>query len=91
MLIKCKKKQTNRTAKEERFSKGVQWRGVCVCVCVCVCVDSTGGTLALLIQNAIFYGLIIAIYNGFHPKKYEKKRERKNLARWMIFLRSKKE
>lgn len=59
MEIKCKKKQTNRTASKGRILKGVRKRSM---------VYSTGGTLALLIQNAIFYGLIIAVYNGFHQK-----------------------
>lgn len=59
MLIKCKKKQTNRTASKSRILKGVRKRSM---------VYSTGGTLALLIQNAIFYCLIIAVYNGFHRR-----------------------
>lgn len=36
-------------------------------------VYSTGGILALLIRNAIFYGLIIGAHNGFLPKKSTKK------------------
>lgn len=48
-------------------------------------VYSTGGILALLIRNAIFYGLIIGAHNGFLPKKSTKNSfESKTLERLEI-------
>lgn len=67
MLIKCKKKQTNRTAGEKESQK--EYEGM---------VYSTGGTLALLIRNAIFYELIIGAHNGFPHKKFFRMRNSLN-------------
>lgn len=49
-------------------------------------VYSTGGTLALLIRNAIFYGLIIGAHNGFSPKNQQQNSFECKLSRQRLTL-----